>query len=138
MLIALVLQLCIGVIPAMLGQSLVGNHTDFVLWSFIFYFFYYVLIIGPVEELIFRVYIQDTFIELLPRYKWLGVLAASVLFGFWHLINGNLIQVLFTSVIGCVFGFSKYLIKNCKYSGVAVAHGLYDFLNIVTRILFVK
>lgn len=136
--IALILQLCIGVIPALLGQSLVGSHTDFALADFIFQFFYYVLIIGPVEELIFRVYMQDTIIGLLPNCRWLGVLIASVLFGFWHLINGNMVQVLFTSIIGCVFGFSKYFIKDCKYTGVAVAHGLYDFLNIVTRILFVQ
>ena len=136
--IALLLQLVIGVIPALLGNSLVGSHRDFVLWNFIFQFFYYILIIGPSEELIFRVYIQDTLIELLPKRKWLGVLLASALFGFWHLINGNIIQVLFTFLIGCAFGFSKFYIKNCKYAGVAAAHGLYDFLNVVTTVFIVK
>ena len=31
----------------------------------------------------------------------------------------------------CALGFCKYYIKNCKYTGVAVAHGLYDFFNVV-------
>lgn len=34
--IALVLQVIIGIIPALLGQSLVGSHRDFVFWSFIY------------------------------------------------------------------------------------------------------
>ena len=76
--IAIILALFFDVIPALLEPSLVGSHTDFVLSSFICQFFYYILIIGPVEELIFRVYIQDTVVELLPKYKWLGVLTASV------------------------------------------------------------
>lgn len=136
--IALILQLLIGVIPALLGQSLVGSHRDFVLWLFVYNLFYYILIIGPVEELIFRVYIQDSLICLLPKHKWMGVLLSSLLFGFWHLINGNIIQVLFTSIIGCVFGFTKYLIKECKYSGVSLGHGLYDFLCFLTTIIVVK
>lgn len=135
--IAVLLQLVIGVIPALLGQSLVGTHRDFVLWELVYQFFYFVLVIGPAEEWIFRVYVQGTIVDLLPRAKWLGVVAASVLFGLWHLINGNLIQVFFTFLIGCVFGFAKYRIQNCRYSGVAFAHGLYDFLNVVTTILFV-
>lgn len=137
-LLAIGLELIIGVFPALMGFSLIGEHRDFALWYLIGRFFYYVLIVGPVEELIFRVYIQDTIIELLPRNKWLGVVLASMLFGFWHIINGNLIQVLFATLLGLAFGFTKYSIKNCKYVGVAVSHGLYDFLNVVTTILVVK
>lgn len=136
-LIATVLVLFLDVIPVLLGQY-DASHTDFVLWSFIRQFFYYILIIGPVEELIFRVYIQDTIVELLSKYKWLGVLAASILFGLWHLFSGGLIQALSAIVAGCVFGFCKYYIKNCMYTGVAVAHGLYDVLCGVVTILFVK
>lgn len=85
------------------------------------------LIIGPVEEFIFRVYLQDVFVGFFNTRKWLGVIIAALLFGLLHIINGNIIQVLFTFGIGLVFGFSKYKIKNCGYVGVSLAHGLYDF-----------
>ena len=65
--IAIILALFFDVIPALLEPSLVGSHTDFVLSSFICQLFYYILIIGPVEELIFRVYIQDTVVSPLRR-----------------------------------------------------------------------
>ena len=132
-LIALSLSLVIAVIPALCGLSLIGGHSDFSWFSFLFDLFFYMLIIGPVEELIFRVYIQELIVDWLPRYKWLGVVIAAFLFGLWHIINGSVIQVLFTFGIGLVFGFAKYKIKDCGYVGVAVGHGLYDFLNTVVR-----
>lgn len=59
------------------------------------------------------------------------------MFGWWHLINGSLLQVAFTFGIGLVFGMCKYYIKNCKYLGLALGHGLYDFLNVVVRMFVV-
>ena len=95
------------------------------------------IIIGPVEELIFRVYLQETFIGFFEKNKWIGVIITSLIFGLWHFINGSFIQVLFIFGIGLIFGFSKYLIKNCKYLGLAVGHGLYDFLNVVLRMFII-
>jgi len=129
--IALSLSLIIGVIPALFGFSLVGNHMDFSWFNLIYYFLFYLFIIGPVEELVFRVYIQDSFINYFKNHKWIGVIITSFLFGLWHLINGSIIQVLFTFGIGLVFGFTKYKIKNCSYLSVALGHWLYDFLNII-------
>ena len=129
--IALSLSIVIAVIPALCGFSFVGNHMDFSWLDLIYNFLLYLLIIGPVEELVFRVYIQDSFISCFKKHKWAGVVIASLLFGLWHIINENLIQVLFTFGIGLVFGFAKYKIKNCTYLSVALGHGLYDFLNII-------
>ena len=135
--IALVLSLSIAFIPAFFGASLVGAHQAFswevLLWNFFNFFF----IIGPVEELIFRVYYQETFISFLPKFKWIGVLIAAFIFGWWHLINGSLLQVAFTFGIGLLFGMCKYFIKNCKYLGLALGHGLYDFLNVIVRMFIV-
>lgn len=133
--IALGLILVMGLIPIWCGTSLCGGHIDFVLWNFIFSLFYYLLIIGPVEELIFRVYIQETIEVYFNKNKWVSVIIAAALFGIWHIINGTLIQVIFAFVIGLVFGFCKYYIKNCKYVGVALGHGLYDFLLYVLRVV---
>ena len=131
--IALLLSVTIAVVPALCGFSLVGNHTDFSWFALVYDFLLYLLIIGPVEEFVFRVYLQDAFVSFFPKNKWLGVVIASFLFGLWHLINGNMAQVLFTFGIGLVFGFSKYKIKDCGYTGVAFGHGLYDFFNSLVR-----
>ena len=131
--IALVLSAVIAIIPALCGFSLIGNHVDFSWFVLTYDFLFYLLIIGPVEEFIFRVYLQDTFMSFFEKNKWLGIVIASFLFGLWHIINGNIIQVLFTFGIGLVFGFAKYKIKDCGYIGVAFGHGLYDFLNSLVR-----
>lgn len=79
--IALALSAVIAVIPALCGFSLVGSHEDFS-WFVIFHdLLFYLLIIGPVEELVFRVYLQDTFVSFFEKHKWMGVLTASFLFG---------------------------------------------------------
>ena len=136
-LIAFVLSAAIAIVPALCGFSLIGNHMDFSWPVLINDFWFYMLIIGPVEEFVFRVYLQETLISFFEKNKWLGVVIASFLFGLWHLINGSFIQVIFTFGMGLVFGFAKYKIKECGYVGVAFAHGLYDFLNTVVRMLIV-
>ena len=135
--IALTLSLCLAFIPAWCGHSLVGQHLDYNLGTLIYAFFFYLLVIGPVEELVFRVYYQETFISFFKKNKWIGVIIASALFGLWHWINGSFVQVLFTFGIGLVFGFAKYFIKQYKYLGLAFSHGLYDFLNVVVTMFVI-
>ena len=135
--IAISLSVFIAIIPALCGFSLVGGHTDFSWFTIIYDFLFYMLIIGPVEEFVFRVYLQDTFVSFFEKKKWIGVVVASFLFGLWHMINGSIIQVIFTFGIGLVFGFAKYKIKDCGYIGVSFGHGLYDFLNTVVRMFVV-
>ena len=135
--IALVLSLSIAVIPTFFGGNIVGPHAKFTWISIIYSLLFYILIIGPVEELIFRVYMQDTLVSFFKKNKWIGVIITALIFGFWHLINGSFIQVLFTFGIGLIFGFSKYLIKDCKYLGLALGHGLYDFFNVIVRMFMV-
>ena len=135
--LALILSLCIAVIPSLFGLYLVGEGTAVSLTELLYDFFFYLLVIGPVEELMFRVYLQELFMDFLPQKKWLGVVLASLLFGLYHWINGNLMQVIFTFGIGLYFGFAKYKLKNCGYTAVALGHGLYDFLNTVVRMFLI-
>ena len=135
--IALALSLFIAFIPAWCGHSIVGAHTNYDIGTLIYAFFFFLLVIGPVEELIFRVYYQETFISFFNKHKWIAVIIASAIFGLWHLINGSPLQVLFTFGIGLVFGFAKYFIKRFKYLGVSFAHGLYDFLNIIVTMFVI-
>jgi len=135
--VALSLSVVIAIIPALCGFSLVGGHTDFSWFNIIYDFLFYLLIIGPVEELVFRVYLQETFVSFFEKHKGMGVVIAAFLFGLWHIINGNIVQVLFTFGIGLVFGFAKYKIKDCSYVSVAFGHGVYDFLNTLVRMFIV-
>lgn len=135
--IALALSVVIAIIPALCGFSLVGSHADFSWLVLIYDFLFYLLIVGPVEEFVFRVYLQDAFVSFFETHKWIGVVIASFLFGLWHIINGNVVQVFFTFGIGLVFGFAKYKLKDCGYVGVSFGHGLYDFLNILVRMFIV-
>ena len=137
LIIACTLSLGIAFIPALLGHSLIGNHQDFDIGELLFYLFFYLVIVGPIEELIFREYYQDTFCEFFKNNKWIGVVIAAALFGLWHLINGSLLQVLFTFGIGLVFGLGKHFIKKFKYLGGSFGHGLYDFLNVIVRMFVI-
>ena len=67
--IALTLSLFIAFIPAWCGHSLVGVHAKYDLGTLLFAIFFFFLVIGPVEELIFRVYYQETFISFFNKHK---------------------------------------------------------------------
>ncbi len=127
------LGLTIIVLPLLFGTSLVGSHADFVSWAAVVELLDNLLVIGPVEELIFREYVQGELVALLPEKPWLAVLSASALFGAWHLINGSPVQALFTFGIGCAFGFARQYGKRCTYLSCALGHGLYDSLCSMTR-----
>lgn len=136
LLIALLLSFSFAFIPTLLGFNMVGQHIDFEISKVLFCLFYYFLIIGPVEELIFREYMQETCISFFNK-KWIGVILTSFIFGLCHLINGGLLSVIFTFAIGLVLGLSKYYIKKFNYLGISFSHGLYDFLNIIYRMFLV-
>ena len=135
--LALTLSLFIAFIPALCGCSLVGQHEDFDTVKLLWNAFNFFLVVGPVEELIFSVYYQETFVGFFKKCKWIGVIIAAFIFGWWHLINGSLLQVAFTFGIGLCFGFTKYFIKKCQYLGLALGHGLYDFLNVIVRMFII-
>ena len=95
------------------------------------------LIVGPVEELVFRIYYQKVLVTFFKNMRIVAVLLASLIFGLWHWINGSLFQVLFTFGIGFVFGVVKEYVKDMHYPGISLSHGLYDFLNYIVRLTVV-
>ena len=124
---AAVLCFFMGILPILCGTSIIGSHTEPTAGFLLFSAVQDILFIGVCEEIVFRGYIQNQFEIWLKKCKWLAPLIAAVLFGLWHIINGSLIQVLLTTLIGCVFGYSKYFIKDCSLLSLIIAHGLYDF-----------
>lgn len=125
--IAAVLCFFIGILPILCGVSLVGSHTDASAGYLLLTALQDIFFVGIGEEIVFRGYMQNQFEIWLKKCKWLAPFIAAVLFGLWHLINGNFVQMLFTTLIGCVFGYCKYFIKDCTLLSVIIAHGLYDF-----------
>ncbi|MDE5548161.1 MAG: CPBP family intramembrane metalloprotease [Clostridia bacterium] len=125
--IAAVLCFLMGIVPILCGTSIIGSHTEpsavFLAISAV----QDILFIGVCEELVFRGYIQNQFEIWLKKCKWVAPLISGVLFGLWHIINGSLFQVLITTLIGWVFGYCKYFIKDCSLLSLIIAHGLYDF-----------
>ncbi|MDE6275702.1 MAG: CPBP family intramembrane metalloprotease [Clostridia bacterium] len=124
---AAVLCLLMGIVPILCGTSIIGSHTEASAGFLAISAVQDILFVGVCEEIVFRGYVQNQFEIWLKKCKWLSPLIAAVLFGLWHIINGSLIQVMFTTLIGCVFGYSKYFIKDCTLLSVIIAHGIYDF-----------
>lgn len=125
--IAFLLCFLFGILPILCGTSLIGSHTDMSVGRILLAALQDILFVGIGEEIVFRGYLQNQFTIWLKQCEWLAPLIAAFLFGLWHLVNGSLIQVLFTTLIGCAFGYAKYFIKDCTLLSVIIAHGLYDF-----------
>ena len=133
--IAICLALIIVVIPQLFGVRLAGPHQEFNVVNFLSEFFYLLLVTGPVEEMVFRIYYQKVFVSILPKYRWLAVIISATLFGLIHVFNSWL-NVLLTFVIGLAFGFAKDYIKDMHYPGISLAHTSYDFLLYVVTLIF--
>lgn len=135
-LMGIFLFVIVNIIPLAFGINMIGtmyikNASIFIRMSI-----FYLLIIGPTEEFIFRVYIQDSLVDLFGKYKAFAPLVAGALFGVWHLICGNWIQAAITTVLGCIWGYSKFCVKGCTYMSIALSHGLYDYLIFLAKFFF--
>lgn len=125
--LATVLCLIFRIIPILCGQSFPGSYKEMSLPDIIFYSVKVMIFVGIGEEILFRGYIQNQFEIWLKKFKWLAPLICAILFGLCHFINGTLQNVLAAMFCGCVFGYSKFFIKDCTLLSVMIAHGLYDF-----------
>lgn len=95
--------------------------------SFVYYTLRTFLVVGVTEEFIYRVGIQECLEDLFDRFRILAPLISAVLFGVTHIISGTWTQVLITTILGLVFGYSKFFFARCTYLSVAVAHGVYNY-----------
>lgn len=96
--------------------------------SFVYYTLRTFLVVGVTEEFIYRVGIQECLENLLGRFRILAPLISAFLFGVTHIIAGTWTQVLITTILGLVFGYSKFLFKKCTYLSVVAAHGVYNYV----------
>ena len=126
--LALIMSLLLTVIPILLGfEEMVSSNQYTRLWQFLYGFGYTIIGVALVEELIFRGYIFHNLLNLKDN-KVFAILLSSGLFGLFHIFNGNLIQVLLTTIIGIIYCILREKIPSCTTLSLIVLHGVYDAL----------
>ncbi|MBE5945608.1 MAG: CPBP family intramembrane metalloprotease [Lachnospiraceae bacterium] len=127
--IGIILAVPIWLLSLISYTDIFADFSDYARYDgdILWYFFYYFIFVALVEEFIYRVYMQGELTVLLGKAKWLAPLLASIVFGFAHIVQGSMEQVIFTFFMGLVLGYAKYFIKDCTFISVIIAHGLYDF-----------
>jgi len=129
--IAFVMSVFLTVIPILLGfQQMVGSTNYTRAWQFAYEFLYKICGVALVEELIFRGYIFNK-LMIIKNNKCLAIIVSSILFGLFHVFNGNLMQILITALIGVIYCLCREKIKNCTILSLIVAHGIYGALIIL-------
>lgn len=129
--IALLVSLIFTVIPILVGlRDFVGATTYTKPWQFAFEFVYALLGVALVEELIFRGYIFKKLLDI-KNSKWFAIIISSLIFGFFHIFNGDILQVIVTFIMGIIFCLFREKIKNCSTLSLIIIHGLHNGLIIL-------
>ncbi len=125
--IGFAMSFILTLIPHLLGfGEYVDNGKRYeYLWQFIYEFFYFIFAVAFVEEFVFRGFVYQK-IKSLGQKDAIAIIGSSVLFGAFHLLGGNVIQVVMTAFIGAFFCFCRLKIKNCTTLSLIIAHGIYD------------
>ena len=127
-LIALFMSAILTMLPILSGyKDLVGSTSYTKTWQFTYEFIYRIFGVALVEELIFRGYIFYKLLEI-KNSKAFAIMISSMLFGLFHVFNGNLLQVLITAIIGLLYCIFREKIKGCTLLSLIIAHGIYDAL----------
>lgn len=128
-LIGTAMSLVLTLVPHLVG---LGAYFDSgkrytYLWQFAYEFLYCIAAVGLAEEFVFRGFIYNR-IKKISRSNAVAVIGSSVLFGIFHLFDGNIVQMIMTAFIGAFFCLCKLKIKNCSLLSLIIAHGIYDAL----------
>ncbi len=132
LIIACVMSLFITLIPILIfgKENLYSSSKYKYVWQYIFEFFYLTFGVALTEEFIFRGYLLNRFKKLF-KSNIFPIIITSVLFGFFHILYGNYIQVIITAFIGLILVLCRDKIKNCTLFSLIIAHGVYDWLIII-------
>ncbi|MEM7746947.1 MAG: CPBP family intramembrane glutamic endopeptidase, partial [Pseudomonadota bacterium] len=86
----------------------------------------YPLLSVVAQELVFRTFFFHRYGPLFKDAKWLAVVSNGLLFGFAHIIFGNIIAVVGTAVIGFVLAYRYY--ETRSFWAVWLEHSLFGCL----------
>lgn len=124
--IAIFMSAILTVVPILLGfKDMVGSTSYTQPWQFVYEFVYTFLGVALVEELVFRGYVFNKLLNIRDS-RWFAIIVSSIIFGFFHIFSGNIIQIFVTGFIGFIYCMCREKIKGCTLISLIVAHGLYD------------
>lgn len=125
-LIAFSMSLVLTVLPIRLGfKDMVGGISYTETWKLVYQFIYAISGVALAEELVFRGYIFHKLLEI-KNSRLFAIIISSLLFGLFHIFNGNIIQVFMTAFLGFLFCIFREKIKGCTLISLIIAHGVYD------------
>lgn len=107
------------IVPDLIRQTPVflnNFHID------IGYGIYYIFGIAVSEETLFRGYLYNKIKELFDS-EWLSIILSAVIFGLFHMLNGNIYQVVLATSFGIILCILRY--KKCTLLSLIIAHGIY-------------
>lgn len=135
----LIMSFALTLLPHLVG---LGNYVDNghrykYFWQFMFDFFYFIFAVGAVEEFVFRGLIYGKIRDIFSG-EWPAIILSSILFGFFHIFSGNLIQVIATSILGLIFCLIRLKISGITTLSLIFAHGVYNAMISVWASIFFK
>lgn len=134
--LAMAMSAVLILIPLLLGfKDMVGSTSYTKPWQFVFQFVYSIIGVALAEELVFRGYIFEK-ILVTGRSRMTAIIGSSVLFGFFHVFSGDVLQIVMTFFMGILFCLFREKIKSCTLLSLIIAHGLYDGMIVLLVKLF--
>lgn len=124
----------LGIFRLLIDSTSIYVSLDSFIIEIIYSFFLYVFFVGITEEVIFRGYIQNQLNLWIKKGKFIIPIIQGLLFGVWHIVNGDLSQVIFASLFGIGIGYFKQYFKSCSLLSTVLAHGIYDFIIIFCQL----
>jgi len=115
-----------------INMSYAGNMN---ILAILYQFAYMMLAVAFVEEVVFRGYLFKKLLDI-SGSKWLAILGSSVLFGLFHIFNGNPWQIVITAVIGLYWCVCRDKVKNCTVLSLIIAHALHNTIHPMLAVIF--
>ena len=136
--IAAVMSVVMTLVPhlAGFGKYVESGYFYTEPWQYIFYFFQCVFAIALTEEFIFRGYFYSRIDRIFGETA--AIAGSSVLFGLFHVMSGNIVQLFVTGLLGAVWCICRKKIPHCTLLSLIIAHGVYDFMIMVWQFVFTK
>lgn len=130
--LVLVLIGCLGFMMESTNNN-VAFKSSLEIWSFVLF----ILLVGLAEEFLYRGIITDSILQRFghtPGGIVFSVISSAVLFGLFHFLNilseqslsATIIQVIATSMLGCLLG--AIYVRHKNIYAVVLLHALLDYM----------
>lgn len=122
------ISLLLTLVPHLLGWGqYVGGSKHSTPKELVLLAVFYLAAVGTVEEFIFRGFLVKR-LEKFITSQWAVIGISSLLFGLSHIMSGDVLQILITSLIGAFYCLCQRKLPHCSLLSLVIAHALYDWL----------